>query len=133
MRLSNKTEYAIRALVHLAEHPQGEPCSLTGIAREQGIPLVFLEKIFSELKKAEMVTAQRGVRGGYLLAKPLEAIAVKDIIEAVEGPLIIFERGVRKEGAPKLHCKSHLVMALVQEKFIESLRQVRLCDLIHNN
>ncbi len=130
MKLSCKTEYGIRALVHLAEHADGQPYRLQEIARHEGLSFSFLEKIFRDFKKAGIVTAQRGARGGYTLAKPLNEISMREIMEALEGSIQPFHALVAQSRAPKLHCKSHLVLSVAQHTIVDSLSAITLDDLV---
>lgn len=130
MKLSSKTEYAIKALVHLAEQSKDVPCSLQEIAEAEQLSFSFLEKIFADLRKAEIVISHRGVNGGYTLAKPLQEISMKAIIESLEGEIQPFDSLVKQEGVPKIHCKSHLVLFMVQKKLQESFDSVTLQDLV---
>jgi Rrf2 family protein len=86
MRISAKVDYAVRAAVELAS---GGPGPLKGerIAHAQDIPLKFLENILGELRHAGIVRSQRGMEGGYWLARPAGEVSIADIIRAVEGPL----------------------------------------------
>ena len=95
MRITAKVDYAVRAMCELATH-DGTPRRGELIATAQAIPQSFLENILHELKRAGLVATQRGVDGGYRLAKPAREITVADIIRAVEGPLADV-RGARPE------------------------------------
>ena len=86
MRITAKVDYAVRAMCELAEQGGG-PVRGERLAAAQAIPQSFLENILNELKRAGLVATQRGVDGGYRLAKPAAEIPVADIIRAVEGPL----------------------------------------------
>ena len=87
MRVSAKTDYALRAAVELARHDTAEPVKGERIASAQDIPLRFLENILGELRKAGIVDSRRGADGGYMLAQPPAEIALADVIRAVDGPL----------------------------------------------
>jgi Rrf2 family protein len=87
VRISAKVDYAVRAVVVLASEPADGITKADNIARCQQIPLKFLLNILSELRRARIVTSQRGTEGGYQLARPASGISVADIIRAVEGPL----------------------------------------------
>ena len=95
MRVSAKVDYALRALLELAAAPPG-PVKGEKLAAAQEIPPKFLENILTELRRAEIVATQRGVEGGYMLAKPAAEISVADVIRALEGP-IASVRGSRPE------------------------------------
>jgi Rrf2 family protein len=86
VRVSAKADYAIRAAVELAAAGDG-PVKGERVAQAQEIPLKFLENILAELRHAGLVRSQRGVEGGYWLARPPEEITLAEIIRAVEGPL----------------------------------------------
>src|SRR4051794_41072597 len=87
MRVSAKTDYALRAAAEIAAAPEDGPVKGERIATAQGIPLRFLENILSELRNAGIVESRRGAEGGYLLARPASEIALADVIRAVDGPL----------------------------------------------
>jgi Rrf2 family protein len=87
VRVSAKVDYAVRAAVELATTEPGRPVKGERIAQAQGVPLKFLENILAELRHAGLVRSQRGVEGGYWLARPPAEISVADVIRAVEGPI----------------------------------------------
>jgi Rrf2 family protein len=95
MRVSAKVDYALRAALELAAVGDG-PLKGERIAQAQGIPLKFLENILLELRHHGLVQSQRGVEGGYWLARPADHITLAEVIRAVEGPLANV-RGVRPE------------------------------------
>jgi Rrf2 family protein len=87
MRVTTRTRYAIRALYHLAFHRAGEAAQAKEIADAQKIPLRFLEQILQDLRRAGLVEARRGPRGGYALARTPAEISLADVLRAVRGPL----------------------------------------------
>jgi Rrf2 family protein len=87
MRISAKTDYAVRAAAELAAAPDSRPMRAEEIARQQAIPVHFLINILNEMKIAGIVQSHRGVKGGYRLARPPAKITLAEIIRAVEGPL----------------------------------------------
>ena len=86
MRVSAKADYALRAAIELAVAAEG-PVKGERIAQAQEIPLKFLENILGELRQAGIVRSQRGVEGGYWLARPAEEISLAEVVRAVEGPI----------------------------------------------
>jgi Rrf2 family protein len=86
MRVSAKSDYAVRAAAELAASPDG-PVKGERLAEAQEIPFQFLEHILLDLKRAGIVRARRGARGGYWLARPADQVTVADVIRAVEGPI----------------------------------------------
>jgi Rrf2 family protein len=87
VQITTKSEYALLALIELAESGDGRPVSLRRIAESRGLPEPFLEQVFTALKRDGIVQAVRGARGGFLLARPAEHVTALDIVEAVEGPV----------------------------------------------
>lgn len=87
MRLSARSDYAIRALAELSARASGAPVKAEQLATAQDIPLRFLLVILAELRRAGLVASQRGANGGYLLVRPAPSITLADVIRAVEGPL----------------------------------------------
>jgi Rrf2 family protein len=87
VRVSAKTDYAIRAVLELAAAEDGKPVKGERIATAQAIPLRFLENILMQLRHAGLVESRRGADGGYRLAKPAAEVALADVIRAIDGPL----------------------------------------------
>ena len=96
MHVTAKADYAIRAVVELADSSQQEPRKVDSVAKAQGIPVSFLENILTQLRSSGVVRSQRGPEGGYWLAKPPEELNLAHVIRAVEGPLVGV-RGQRPE------------------------------------
>lgn len=87
MRRSQKVEHAFRAMLELAFTESAGPTAVGQIAARARIPVKFLELIFAELRKAALVRSKRGAAGGYSLTRPAEEIRLREIWEAIEGPL----------------------------------------------
>lgn len=92
MRITAKVDYAVRAVaelaaVQVARNGGRAPTKAESLARNQDIPLRFLEGILAELRRSGIVGSQRGSGGGYWLARPADQVSVADVIRAVEGPL----------------------------------------------
>ena len=92
IRLSKKSEYAIRALLHMASVPVGQIHSLHELCKKENLPIKFVEQALSALKNAGMVTSRRGARGGYMLAIPPERILIGDILSLLEGVTVSKEK-----------------------------------------
>jgi Rrf2 family protein len=88
VRVSAKSDYALRALIELAIRPDGAPVSAEELGRLQGIPAGFLQAILADLRRAEIVLSQRGQSGGWRLAREAGTVTVADVIRAVDGPLV---------------------------------------------
>ena len=84
MKLTSKGRYAVMALADLAKFNSVNPVSLRDISLRQSISLVFLEQIFSKLKKNNIVKSIRGTNGGYILSKQPNEIKLANILNAVD-------------------------------------------------
>ena len=129
MRVSAKADYAIRAALELAGAEDG-PVKGERIAQAQGVPLKFLENILAELRHAGLVRSQRGVEGGYWLARPADEISVADVIRAVEGP-IANVRGVGPQDVEYAGAAGRLreVWIAVRASLRSVLEETTLADL----
>jgi Rrf2 family protein len=87
MRISARTDYAIRVLVELAAAPD-RPLTCEGIASSQQIPYRFLKAVVRDLRQAGLVRSQRGCEGGYWIGRPAAEISVADVVAAVDGELL---------------------------------------------
>ena len=85
MRLTQKSKYAVRALTELALNEDESHLGVAEIARRQRIPDRFLEQIFGELRRANILESRRGAHGGYRFAMPTEEITVLDVVEIFDG------------------------------------------------
>lgn len=88
MKVSLRATYGIIAAVDLALHHAEQPVCAKSIAKRQAIPARFLEQVLHAMKKAGVVTSQRGAQGGYVLSRKPSELSVADILNALEGPLI---------------------------------------------
>ena len=84
MKLNSRSRYAVMALADMASFDRQNPISLRDISLRQNISLVYLEQIFSKLKKNNIVKSIRGTNGGYILAKDPEQIKLLNIFSAVD-------------------------------------------------
>ncbi|HKU58926.1 MAG TPA: Rrf2 family transcriptional regulator [Gaiellaceae bacterium] len=129
MRVSAKSDYAIRAAVELAAAGDG-PVKGDSIAQRQQIPSNFLENILADLRNSGIVASRRGAEGGYWLAKPADEVSLADVIRAVDGPLANV-RGVRSEQLEYVGSAARLldVWVAVRASLRGVLEQVTLADV----
>ncbi len=85
--LSQKTRYALRSLLFLAERGGTVPVQIARIAETQAVPRKYLELIMLDLKKAGFVTSRRGPGGGYTLARPAAEISFVEVVRTMDGPI----------------------------------------------
>src|SRR5512144_3437238 len=88
MRVSAKSDYALRALIEIAAQADDAPISAEEVGRRQEIPSGFLLAILADLRRAEIVSAQRGQAGGWRMARDPGDVSVADVMRAVDGPLV---------------------------------------------
>jgi Rrf2 family protein len=139
MRLSAKSDYALRAMAELAAHAAGHAqhadadhaMKAEEIAAEQEIPLRFLLGILNELRRARLVTSQRGVLGGYTLARPASEINLADVLRAIDGPLVsVHDESVSTLRYPGPAAGLRDVWMAVRSSLRSVLEQVTIADLV---
>lgn len=86
MHIAKRTDYAVRALVDLAEHAGEGPIQSADVASRQDIPESFLEQVLADLRKAGLIHSTRGRQGGHALALLPDEISLADVVSALEGP-----------------------------------------------
>ncbi|PKM83395.1 MAG: Rrf2 family transcriptional regulator [Firmicutes bacterium HGW-Firmicutes-14] len=134
MKFNQATDYAFRAVLYLANQTRGKVVDAQTISQSQVIPMRFLLKIMPSLIKSRIVGSQRGVGGGYYLAKAPGEITLLDVVEAIEGPVTINKCLIdpsycSKDGAPG--CPVHRTLGEIQEKLVQELRNRNFDDLMH--
>lgn len=87
MKISTKGRYAVRLMLDIAEHSNGENISLKDIAKRQNISLKYLEQIVNSLSKSGYLRSQRGAQGGYKMTKKPEEYTIGDILRVTEGKM----------------------------------------------
>lgn len=88
MRVSQRLDYALRALTALAQRPAGRPVVAGDLAAELGLPKRFLEQQITALAKRGLVACQRGAAGGCVLARQADDITVAEVVRAVQGEVL---------------------------------------------
>jgi len=91
MQITRQADYAVRAVHYLAQLEPDKRAATSQIAQEQRIPPSFLAKIVSQLSIAGLIQTARGARGGVTLARPAEQVSILDVIEAIDGPMLLNE------------------------------------------
>ncbi len=97
--ISLKAQYGLRAIVSLAANYGKGPLQARQIAISQDVPVRYLELLLSQLRRARLVEATRGKKGGYYLTKKPSQISVLDIISAFEGSILYSQNGTVKQDA----------------------------------
>ena len=91
MQITRQADYAVRAVLYLAQMGPDERAATSQIAEEQQIPPSFLAKIVSQLSVAGLLQTSRGARGGVSLAREPEEISLLEVVEAIDGPIFLNE------------------------------------------
>jgi len=124
MKFSTKAEYGLRAIVCLDKTGE-KPVSLANIAKREYLSLAYLERLFAQLKKANLIKADIGVRGGYYLNRAAKDITALEVIEALEGSVAPFDCA----GSGKCQhasCKIHPVWNTLYTQVKKTLREMTL-------
>ncbi|HEV8699729.1 MAG TPA: Rrf2 family transcriptional regulator [Candidatus Polarisedimenticolia bacterium] len=131
MQLTKGVEYGIEGILYLARRCDDEPALIREISRATAIPETFLSKIFQRLAMHGIIRSRRGFRGGFRLARPAGRISLREIVEAVQGP-IEFHRcldHLRARGR-RHRCHVRRVFRKVQRKVASILEQTTLEDIL---
>jgi Rrf2 family protein len=91
MQITRQADYAVRAVLHLARINGNQRAATSQVAQEQRIPPSFLAKIISQLSIAGLLHTSRGARGGVTLAREAKDITLLEVIEAIDGPIMLNE------------------------------------------
>ena len=127
---SQTAEYAVRAIVWLAEHADECPLGNQVIAESTQVPQTYLAKIMQALAKADLVSSRRGVGGGFVLNRPAAEITLLDVVNSVD-PLQRFEDcPLKLAGHRKRRCSMHAQLDAAMEKVEEVLSASTIDDLI---
>ncbi len=124
MMLTRLGDYAVRAVIHLALKGNEKLTTLTDIAVSEDIPRSFLAKVMQVLCKAGLVKAYRGKNGGFALALNASDITIRDVVEAVEGPITL-NICLRRKGECErdVFCAAHPVWQEAQDALVSVLDQ----------
>lgn len=131
MQITRQADYATRAVLHLARRGDDQRVATSRIAQDERIPPAFLVKIISQLSIAGILLTSRGRRGGISLARELKDITLLQVIEAVDGPLLL-NKCVETTGTCTFEdkCPMRLVWCDAQNDLIKKLRTTNFAQLI---
>ncbi len=130
MKLTRGADYGTLGILYLARQPRDRVVLISEIAKAQGVPESYLAKIFQDLAKAGLVRSHRGARGGFTLARSSQDITLRQIIEAIEGPLALNRCLDPREGCEcSPECPVHSALAKAQQTLVSALDGVTLHSL----
>jgi len=131
MKVTRASDYAIRALIHMANKPLGTTFMRSELAQECDIPDSFLGKILQNLAKSEILSSERGKKGGFKVAKSISEITVYNIICAIEGDISLNKCIFDEDFCSLVHsCTAHMMWSDVQDKLVEMLKSYTLAKLV---
>ncbi|WP_425059357.1 Putative HTH-type transcriptional regulator [Sporomusa carbonis] len=136
MRISQEADYAIRVVLYLSQLGYGEIVGAKTIADNEAISLRFLLKLLPKLIKSGIIQSFRGIKGGYALAKPPEKINLKEVIEAIDGPIYMNRCLYEPEYCNKHYtpyCKAHQVLNNINRVLVAELERANFLSIVKHD
>jgi Rrf2 family protein len=131
MQLTRQADYAVRAVLYLAQNKNGSRTSTSTVAKQQHIPPSFLAKIISQLSIAGLLHTSRGARGGVTLARDPQEITLLEVVEAIDGPIQLNECvGDNAVCTFDIDCPIRSVWCHAQEELVARLRKTDFAQLL---
>jgi Rrf2 family transcriptional regulator, iron-sulfur cluster assembly transcription factor len=130
MRLTRGADYGLRGMIHLAQLPKGGVALVQEVAEQENVPESYLAKIFQDLSRSGLMVSHRGAKGGFSLARDPAQITLKQMIEAIEGPIFLLpcldprERCEKEQG-----CALYEAVAQAQHLLLDQLDRTSLQSL----
>lgn len=134
MQITRQADYAVRAVLYLAGREPAHRVTTAEIGRDQQIPLTFLAKIIAQLSTAGIVRSTRGSHGGVTLAMPPEEISLLDIVEVIDGPVVLNDCVSDRSLCPLGdNCPVHRVWCNAQAELVDRLMRTNFAVLASHN
>lgn len=134
MQITRQADYAVRAVLYLAQLGPERRAATSQVAQDQQIPPSFLAKIVSQLSVAGLLQTSRGARGGVSLARSPEEISLLEVVEAIDGPILLNEcvagNGVCTFGEG---CPMRPVWCDAQAELVERLRVTNFAQFLEKS
>jgi len=119
MQVSTRGKYSVRAVLDIAQHSDGAPIPLAAISQREGISLMFLEQLFQQLRKGNIVRSVRGSHGGYVLARDPAEITIGEIVRLIEPPLYTNSCFSREESVDDCRMSSSCISGAIWKQLAE--------------
>jgi Rrf2 family protein len=130
LTVTRQADYSLRLMIAVAGLPYGQKIATATIADQQKIPLPFLAKIVAHLALNGLVKTERGARGGVSLSRPSDTITILEIIEAIDGPVVLNTCVLDPDNCEfSASCATCEVFGRVQQKLTAELKCVTLIQL----
>jgi Rrf2 family protein len=131
MQITRQADYAVRAVLHLSRLGSAQRASTSSVAEEQHIPPSFLAKIISQLSIAGLLHTSRGARGGVTLAREPKDISLLEVVEAIDGPIVLNECAGDTSACTFDHdCPLRPVWCEAQEDLVKRLKGTNFQQLM---
>jgi Rrf2 family protein len=131
MQITRQADYALRAMVYLAQLEPTQRAATSQIAEEQRIPPSFLAKIISQLSIAGLIHTSRGARGGVTLAREPKAISLLEVVEAIDGPIMLNECTEDSTNCPfGDDCEIRSLWCDAQDELVNRLRTTNFAQFV---
>lgn len=127
--ISQTAEYALRAIAHLASHPE-EARTTQQIAKIIRVPVPYLSKVLQALARAGLIHSQRGIHGGFTLVKRAEALSIYDVVQAVDPLQRITTCPLGLEAHGTHLCPLHRRLDDALKNVEQAFRQSTIADLL---
>ena len=130
LKINRRTDYAIRVMVCLSKRPPGSRVPTQEIQKEMLVPRAFLQRIVADLAKKKLLHTFPGPNGGLQLSRPIESTTLREVYEAIEGPLLISDcLSGPKECPLESGCPVHPRWRHLQEILVHELESITLSQL----
>lgn len=130
MQITRQADYAVRAMLYLAGQQSNSLVPTAQIAKQQHIPQTFLAKIMAQLSAAGLVHSSRGAHGGVRLAQPPAEVSLLDVVEAIDGPMVLNECVADPSACPLgPNCAAHQIWCQAQAELVQRLHRTSFAQL----
>jgi Rrf2 family protein len=131
MQITRQADYAVRAIYYLSNLGSDKRASTSQIAKEQNIPPSFLAKIISQLSVAGLLHTSRGARGGVSLAREPHEITMLDVVESIDGPILLNECVEDAHGCQfDKECPMQSMWCEIQDTLVARLKSTTFADFV---
>ena len=136
MRITQESDYALRIVTALAQN--GATVDAGTLSRETSVTPRFTLKILHKLALGGLVTSSKGANGGYRLSRSPDTLTMKDVIEAIEGPIVIARclhtyEDCSQNGLNKTDCRYHHIFQQVSDQVARTFAEIRIADVISSS
>lgn len=135
MRITQEDDYALRTVFYLCKCGQGQRVEAKTISEKENIPPRFLLKLLRKLTVANILKSYMGYGGGYAIEKPPREITLRNVIEAIEGPIYVnkcLEDDAYCNAGRSPDCVIHRALQNVQENFLKELEKINFEKLLND-